>query len=90
MNAMSKLNSPITVFREFLLVHFSGKTVQFDDIRKAIREQFPKLCDNTILCTHEYLRRPEWEHQLRHALDYLKNKQRRIGQENQGEYIFPV
>ena len=86
---MTKGNSAITVFRHFLIGHFNGVTVKFDDIRNAVKKQFPTLCDDAKLCRHEYPRRPEWEHQLRHALDYLKNKQKVISQKSQGEYIFP-
>jgi hypothetical protein len=81
--------SPITEFREFLLGRFQGCTRQFPELRDAVKEEFPDLCDDTKLCTHERPYRPEWEHQLRHALDYMKNKKRIISQENPGEYTFP-
>jgi hypothetical protein len=86
---MQNTFSPIVVFREFLLDRFKGCRAQFDEIRSAVKARFPEICDDGKLCPHEYPHRPEWEHQLRHALDYLKNKKRHISQETLGEYIFP-
>lgn len=86
---MSKPSSPITTFRLFLLTQFKDTTVAFDDIRGAVRKQFPSLCNDAVLCTHETPRRPEWQHQLRQALDYLKNKKKVISQQSPGDYIFP-
>ena len=86
---MTHVKPPITTFREFLSKHFKSRTVQFEEIKTVVKYHHPELCDDTKLCTHEYPHRPEWEHQLRHALDYMKNKQKSISQETQGEYSFP-
>jgi hypothetical protein len=86
---MRRSSSPIAQFRYFLLRHFAGETVPFVEIRNAVKQHFPQLCNDAILCTDEYPHRPEWEHQLRHALDYLKNKAKRISQPKRGEYTFP-
>jgi hypothetical protein len=78
----------ITLFRKFLLSRFQGRT-QFSEIRDEVKRNFPQICDDNELCSHENPYRPEWEHRLRHALDYLKNKKKLISQEIRGEYIFP-
>jgi len=81
--------SAITKFRRFLPEHFRSCKAQFNEIRNVVKTNFPELCDDGKLCTHEYPYRPEWEHQLRHALDYLKNRKKLISQDTHGEYIFP-
>ena len=86
---MARRASAITAFRRFLPEHFQSSRAQFDEIRSVVKSNFPKLCDDAKLCTHESPYRPEWEHQLRYALDYLKNKQKLISQDRHGEYIFP-
>ena len=86
---MRKNLSPIPRFRNFLLGHFSQCTVDYQDIRQAVKDGFPDLCDDTQLCPHEFPHRPEWEHQVRQALDYEKNKAKRISQRHRGEYTFP-
>ena len=72
-----------------MLRRFKGRRARYGDIKNSVKKNFPVLCDDNKLCLHERPYRPEWEHQLRHALDYLKNKKRSIFQETQGEYIFP-
>lgn len=86
--SMQSRSSHITAFQQFLLSRFKGRA-QFKDIKNAVMGNFPTICDNSQLCTHEYPYRPEWEHKVRHALDNLKNKKKLITQETRGEYIFP-
>ena len=84
-----KTKSPIAIFREFLSGHFKACRVQFQDILAAVQAHFPELCDDQKVCVHEHANRPEWQHQVRHALDYMKNKQKLIFQETREEYVFP-
>ena len=83
-----KHNSAVTEFRLFLSNHFSTCRVQFSDIVRAVQTTFPALCDDRKLCIHEYPHRPEWRHELRHALDYMKRR-KLVSQQRRGEYIFP-
>ena len=77
-------------FREFLLSQFPGRTVDFGAIIEAVKGEFPEFCNDGVLCTHENPYRPEWQHRVRHVLDYLKNRQRVISQAKHGEYTFPI
>jgi hypothetical protein len=85
---MREMNSAITVFREFVAEAFGKRTVDFAEILSTVQGKFPELCNDAVLCTHERPYRPEWQHQVRHALDYLKNKKHSVAQERRGEYTF--
>lgn len=86
---MSKSNSSITVFREYLVNRFQACEVQFKDILASVQSDLPDLCDDKVVCMHDESSRPEWQHQVRHALDYMKNKQGILFQETREQYIFP-
>lgn len=83
-----KSNSSITIFRKFLRNRFVTCRVQFKDILRVVQAAFPNLCNDKRLCVHESPRRPEWEHQVRHALDYMKRKEKVVSQQIRGEYLF--
>lgn len=45
------------------------------DIYRQVESQYPNLCDDGILCPHDPRpHRPEWHHQVRSALQSLKNR----------------
>jgi hypothetical protein len=86
---MTQSGSAITEFREFLLAAHKGQTLMLDEVYSEIQEEFPSRCDDSVLCTHESPTRPEWQHQVRQALDYLKNKSKQITSPGPRQYSFP-
>ena len=81
--------SNVSKFREFLPSHFAGQTVTLAEIYAVIKMSFAESCDDALLCNHEEPRRPEWQHQVRQALDYLHNKQKLISNAKRGSWTFP-
>lgn len=74
---------------EFLLDTFASRRVHVGEIRRTVKDTFPELCDDHVLCKHETPHRPEWWHRTRHALDYLSNRARRISHPEREWYQFP-
>ena len=66
--------------------------MHLDEMRRAVKNKFPDLCDDRKLCWHEHPKRPEWDHRLRDALYRLK-KDKKISQtaayKRTGWYTFP-
>jgi hypothetical protein len=44
----------------------------------------------TNICDHEIGQRPEWQHRVRQALDYLHNKKKKIKPGARGWWTFPA
>jgi hypothetical protein len=87
---VSSRPAAFTVFRDFIPHHFAGRVARLaDEIYPAIRNQFPDHCRDADLCIHEDPHRPEWQHQVREALDYLHNKQEKIVHVRRGVWQFP-
>ena len=84
-----KMVACVSLFREFLTDHFRGQTASLATIYEAVQKHFPEDCSDDELCTHEAASRPEWQHKVRQALDYLHNKQKSITQVTRGEWRFP-
>lgn len=73
--------------REFL----GHDPIKSDEIYALVKNHFPDLCDDDYICPHYGNQRtyqPEWQHEVRNALNRLKVKGLAQGTGIHGEWIF--